>query len=124
MSAELRSDLTCRCYRLSQEKEQGSFTKARGKTMAIQLEVTLEDLSFLYTAKMKWDADFASQLLRFEAVKGEEVWNKLTNAYWLPDWTTAMIFRAYLTSVDAHFQILMDNADGIDPYVVLCDWEF
>jgi len=92
--------------------------------MAIQLEVTLEDLSFLYTAKMKWDADFASQLLRFEAVKGEEVWNKLTNAYWLPDWTTAMIFRAYLTSVDAHFQILMDNADGIDPYVVLCDWEF
>jgi hypothetical protein len=92
--------------------------------MAIQIEVTLEDLSFLYTAKMKWDADFASQLLRFEAVKGEEVWNKLTNAYWLPDWTTAMIFRAYFTSVQADFQILMDNADGIDPYVILCGWEF
>jgi hypothetical protein len=92
--------------------------------MAIQVEVTLEDLSFLYTAKMKWDADFASQLLRFEAVKGEEVWNKLTNAYWLPDWTTAMIFRAFLTSVQANFQILIDNADGIDPYVILCGWEF
>jgi hypothetical protein len=92
--------------------------------MAIQLEVTLEDLSFLYTAKMKWDADFASQLPRFEAIKGEPIWNKLTNAYWLPDWTTAMIFRAYLTSVQADFQILMDNADGIDPYVILCGWEF
>jgi hypothetical protein len=73
---------------------------------------------------MKWDADFASQLLRFEAVKGEEVWNKLINAYWLPDWTTAMIFRSYLISVQADFQILMDNADGIDPYVILCGWEF
>ena len=92
--------------------------------MAIQLDITLEDLSFLYTAKMKWDADFASQLLRFESVKGERIWKNVNNAYWLPDWTTAMIFRAFLTSVDAEFQILLDNADGIDPYVVLCDWEF
>jgi hypothetical protein len=92
--------------------------------MAIVLEVTKQDLSFLYTAKMKWDADFATQTLRFEDVKGLAVNFRFQNAYWLPDWTTAMIFRAYLTSVDAHFQILMDNADGIDPYVVLCDWEF
>jgi len=33
MSAEMLLDLTCRCYRLSQEKEQGSFTKARSKAM-------------------------------------------------------------------------------------------
>lgn len=92
--------------------------------MAIQLNITLEDLSFLYTAKMKWDAEFATQLPRFEDVKGKPVNMGFINAYWLPDWTTAMIFRAFLTSVDAEFQILLDNADGIDPYVVLCDWEF
>ena len=88
------------------------------------LDISLQDLSFLYTAKMKWDAEFASQLPRFEAVKGESVSMAFVNAYWLPDWTSAMIFRAFLTSVDAEFQILLDNADGIDPYVVLCDWEF
>ena len=92
--------------------------------MAIVVEVTLQDLSFLYPAKMKWDAEFASQTPRFEAIKGEEVWTKYCNAYWLPDWTTAMIFRAYLTHANAPFQILLDNADGIDPYVVLCGWEF
>lgn len=92
--------------------------------MPIQLDIIVEDLSFLYTAKMKWDADFASQLPRFESVKGEPIWNRLTNAYWLPDWTTAMIFRSYLTTVQADFQILMDNADGIDPYVVLTKEEF
>ena len=92
--------------------------------MTIQLDISLQDLSFLYTAKMKWDADFASQKPRFEAIKGEEVWTKYCNAYWLPDWTTAMIFRAYLTTVQAEFQILLDNADGIDPYVILCGWEF
>ena len=92
--------------------------------MAIVVEVTLQDLSFLYSAKMKWDAEFASQTPRFESVKGEEVWTKYCNAYWLPDWTTVMIFRAYLTHANAPFQILLDNADGIDPYVILCDWEF
>jgi hypothetical protein len=92
--------------------------------MAIVVEVTLQDLSFLYSAKMKWDAEFASQTPRFESVKGEAVDFRLENAYWLPDWTTAMIFRAFLTSMDAPFQILLDNADGIDPYVVLCGWEF
>lgn len=92
--------------------------------MAIQLDISLQDLSFLYTAKMNWDADFASQLPRFQAVKGEEVSTSFINAYWLPDWTTAMIFRSYFTSVDSPFQILLDHADGIDPYVVLCDWEF
>ena len=92
--------------------------------MAIQLDISLQDLSLLYTAKMKWDAEFALQLPRFEAIKGEPIWNKYCNAYWLPDWTTAMIFRAYLTHANAPFQILIDNADGIEPYVVLCDWEF
>jgi hypothetical protein len=92
--------------------------------MTIHLDITLEDLSFLYTAKMKWGADFASQLPRFEAVKGETVSTAFVNAYWLPDWTTAMIFRSYLTAIDAEFQILLDNADGIDPYVVICDLEF
>jgi len=33
--------------------------------MSIQLDISLQDLSFLYTAKMKWDADFASQKPRF-----------------------------------------------------------
>jgi hypothetical protein len=92
--------------------------------MAIVLDITKQDLSFLYTAKMKWDADFATQTTRFDSVLGHAVDFRLTNAYWLPDWTTAMIFRSYLTSVQADFQILIDNADGIDPYVVLCDWEF
>ena len=35
-----------------------------------------------------------------------------------------MIFRAYLTSINAHFQILLDNAEDLDPYVVLTTEEF
>jgi hypothetical protein len=92
--------------------------------MAIVLEVTKQDLSFIYTAKMKWDADFATQTTRFDSVLGHAVDFRLTNAYWLPDWTSAMIFRSYLTAIDAEFQIFLDNADGIDPYVVICDLEF
>jgi hypothetical protein len=93
--------------------------------MAITLDVSKQDLSFLYTVSMKWDAEFATQTNRFESVLGHAVDFRLTNAYWLPDWTTAMIFRSYLTSIDVpDFQILIDNADGIDPYVVLCNLEF
>ena len=92
--------------------------------MPTPLEITIEDLSFLYTVSMKWDAEFATQTDRFEAVKGEAVNHEFANAYWLPDWISAMVFRTYLTSVEAPFQILIDNADGIDPYVVLCNWEF
>jgi hypothetical protein len=92
--------------------------------MAITIDVTEQDLSFLFTAKMEWDKDFATQTFRFESVLGQAVDFRFANAYWLPDWTTAMIFRSYLQSMDASFQILLDNADGIDPYVVLSDLEF
>jgi hypothetical protein len=91
--------------------------------MKPKLEVTLQDLSFLYTAKMKWDEDFATQIPRFESVNGDAINNNFRNAYWLPDWISVMIFRTYFNSVDSEFQILIDNADGIDPYVVLCGWE-
>jgi hypothetical protein len=90
----------------------------------IALNIQVQDLSFLYSIKMGWDSEFATQTDRFESVKGEAVNFRLKNAYWLPDWTTAMIFRAYLQSINADFQILIDNADGIDPYVVLCNEEF
>jgi len=92
--------------------------------MPTSLEIIIEDLSFLYTVSMKWDAEFATQIDRFETVKGGEVNHNFVNAYWLPDWITAMVFRTYLTSVDAPFQILIDNADSMDPYIVLCDLEF
>ena len=93
--------------------------------MAITLEIICEDLSFLYVAKMEWKTnDWSNQSDRFENVKGEKIDFNFANAYWLPDWTTAMIFRAYLTSIKADFQILLDNADGIDPYVVICKEEF
>jgi len=92
--------------------------------MAITLDVSKQDLSFLYTISMKWDAEFATQSDRFESVLGHAVDFRLTNAYWLPDWTTAMIYRSYLTSINQEFQILIDNADAMDPYVVLCDLDF
>jgi hypothetical protein len=92
--------------------------------MAITLDIITEDLFFLYTAKMDWDADWATQSARFQEVKGQAINFRLPKAYWLPDWTTAMIFRAYLTSINAEFQILLDNAEGIDPYVILCTEEF
>jgi hypothetical protein len=92
--------------------------------MAITLDIIREDLSFLYVAKMEWNAEFATQGNRFQEVKGHSVDFRLPNAYWLPDWTSAMIFRAYLTSIKADFQILLDNADGIDPYVIICNEEF
>jgi len=92
--------------------------------MAITLDVSKQDLSFLYTISMKWDAEFATQSDRFESVLGHAVDFRLTNAYWLPDWTTAMIYRSYLTSINQEFQILIDNADSMDPYVVLCDLDF
>jgi hypothetical protein len=92
--------------------------------MAITLDVIREDLSFLYTAKMDWDRSWVEQANRFQEIKGQAISWKLPIAYWLPDWTTAMIYRAYLTSINASFQILIDNADGIDPYVVLCIEEF
>jgi hypothetical protein len=92
--------------------------------MAITLDIIREDLSFLYVAKMEWDAEFATQTNRFQEVKGHAVDFRMLNAYWLPDWTSAMIFRAYLTSIKADFQILLDNADGIDPYVIICNEEF
>lgn len=92
--------------------------------MAITLDIITEDLFFLYTAKMDWDASWATQSARFQEVKGQAINFRLPKAYWLPDWTTAMIFRAYLTSIHAEFQILLDNAEGIDPYVILCTEEF
>lgn len=92
--------------------------------MAITLDIIREDLSFLYTAKMDWDKTWLEQGKRFEDVKGQAIDFRLPKDYWLPDWTTAMIFRAYLTSIKADFQILLDNADGIDPYVVICKEEF
>jgi len=92
--------------------------------MAITLDIIREDLSFLYTAKMDWDKTWLEQAKRFEDVKGQPIKWELPTAYWLPDWTTAMIFRAYLTSINASFQILLDNADGLDPYVVLTTEEF
>jgi hypothetical protein len=93
--------------------------------MAITIDITRDDLSFLYVAKMEWKTnDWSSQFDRFEYVKGEEIDFDFANAYWLSDWTSAMIFRAYLTSIKADFQILLDNADGIDPYVIICNEEF
>jgi len=92
--------------------------------MALQLEVIVEDLSFLYTAKMAWDSDWSNQSDRFEEVKGKSIDFTLTTAYWLPDWNSVMVFRTYLSSINAEFQILLDNAEGIDPYVILCNLEF
>ena len=92
--------------------------------MAITLDIIREDLSFLYAISMDWDKTWLDQANRFEDVKGQAISWTLPKAYWLPDWTTAMIFRAYLTSINAHFQILMDNADSMDPYVVLTKEEF
>jgi hypothetical protein len=92
--------------------------------MAITLNIKVEDLSFLFTAKMEWNKEWATQSQRFECVKGTAIDYRLTNAYWLPDWISVMIFRAYLESINATFQILMDNADGIDPYVVTCGEDF
>lgn len=92
--------------------------------MAITLDIIREDLSFLYTVSMDWDKSWLEQAKRFEDIKGQAIDFRLPKAYWLPDWTTAMIFRAYLTSINAHFQILMDNADSMDPYVVLTKEEF
>ena len=92
--------------------------------MAITLDIIREDLSFLYVAKMEWGQDFANQVGRFEDVLGQAILLDTRQAYWLSDWTTVMIFRAYLKSINASFQILIDNADGIDPYVVLCTEEF
>ena len=91
----------------------------------VTLDIIVEDLSFLYTAKMEWHGvEWAEQSDRFENVKGEEIDFTLTNAYWLPDWTSAMIFRAYLSSINAPFQILLDNAEGVDPYIVVTSKEF
>jgi len=93
--------------------------------MPITLDIIREDLSFLYVAKMEWNSnDWSTQSDRFENIKGEAIDFNLANAYWLPDWTSAMIFRVYLTSIKADFQILLDNADGIDPYVIICNEEF
>jgi hypothetical protein len=92
--------------------------------MAITLDIIREDLSFLYVAKMEWVEDFQLQTDRFEDVLGNEVDYYFRNAYWLPDWTSAMIFRSYHSSIGAICQILLDNAEGIDPYVVLTNEEF
>jgi hypothetical protein len=101
-----------------------SPNEGQGK-MAITLEIIPEDLCFLYTAKMEWQGiDWSAQEGRFQNVKGDDIDFTLANAYWLPDWTSAMIFRAYLTSINAPFQILLDNADGLDPYIVITNKEF
>jgi len=92
--------------------------------MAITLDIVREDLSFLYVAKMEWGQDFADQVGRFEDVLGQVILLDTRNAYWLPDWTSAMIFRSYHASIGASCQILLDNAEGIDPYVVLTHEEF
>ena len=92
--------------------------------MAITLDIIREDLSFLYAISMDWDKSWLDQANRFEDVKGQAISWTLPKAYWLPDWTTAMIFRAYLTSINASFQILLDNAEDLDPYVVLTTEEF
>jgi hypothetical protein len=92
--------------------------------MSIQLNILREDLSFLYTAKMNWNKEWIQINYRFEDVLGYPVNFEDSNAYWLPDWTTAMIFRAYLESINGRFQILLDNAEGMEPYVVITKEEF
>ena len=93
--------------------------------MAITFEINEVDLCFLYTAHMGWmENDWSNQTDRFDNIEGDEIDFTLANAYWLPDWTTVMIFRAYLESTNESFQILMDNADGIEPYVILTNKEF
>ena len=92
--------------------------------MAITLNITVQDLSFIYTAKMTWNDEWANQESRFESVLGKPIDFTIAHAYWLQDWISVMIFRAYLESINATFQILMDNADGIDPYIVICGENF
>ena len=94
--------------------------------MAITLDIIREDLSFLYVAKMGWDDGWIDheQGNRFEDVLGNAIDYSYRHAYWLPDWTSAMIFRSYHASIGASCQILLDNAEGIDPYVVLTHEEF
>ena len=92
--------------------------------MALTLNIIREDLSFLYSISMDWDQDWEEQFERFEDVKGQQVDFTLAKAYWLPDWATVMIFRSYLESINASFQILIDNAEDLDPYLVICNEEF
>jgi hypothetical protein len=91
----------------------------------LQLEVIVEDLSFLYEIKMEWKGiDWETQFNRFENIKGNAIDFEYANAYWLPDWISVMVFRTYLSSIKAEFQILLDNAEGLDPFIIICDEEF
>jgi DNA-directed RNA polymerase subunit M/transcription elongation factor TFIIS len=62
MSAEWSFDLTCRCYRLSQEKEQGSFTKARSKTMICEKCKNVKMTKRVLQGGLTWDY---SEILEF-----------------------------------------------------------
>lgn len=93
--------------------------------MAITLDIEESDLCFLYNTQMAWKGnDWENQSHRFDNLEGYEIDYALANVYWIPDWTAVMIFRAYLESTNTPFQILMDNAIGVEPFVIITDKEF
>jgi len=93
------------------------------------MHIQREDLSFLYTTTMDWASyqeDWKPQVdsNRFESILGDEISFEFATAYWLPDYLSAIAFRDFLTSADLDFQLLLDNAEGLDPYVVITSEEF
>jgi hypothetical protein len=93
------------------------------------MHIQREDLSFLYTTTMDWAnyiEDWKPQIEseRFESLLGDDIAEDFDTAYWLPDYVAAMVFRDFLTRAQIPFQILLDNAEGLDPYVVLVSEEF
>ena len=93
------------------------------------MHIQREDLPFLYTTSMEWASyieDWKPQIQsdRFESLLGQSISQEFSKAYWLPDYVSAMVFRDYLTNANIAFQILLDNAEGLDPYVVLTSEEF
>jgi hypothetical protein len=92
--------------------------------MQITLEITKEDLSFIYVIGMDWDEAWSSHADRFDVIDGKPISYEFKKAYWLQDWISVMIFKSYLESINASFQILMDNAENLDPYLVICHEEF
>ena len=88
------------------------------------IEITRQDLSFIFSIGMDWDQAWSTHPDRFENIHGQPISFEFKKAYWLQDWISVMIFRSYLTSINANFQILMDNAEDLDPYIVICDEEF
>ena len=82
----------------------------------INIQMTEEDFEHLVHTSMNWGAHWKQQLNRFEPQPMME-WKW---AYWVDDYVSVLLARAYLSQQNAETQTIYDRAFG--SYLILTNY--